>query len=201
MAVLVLVTLPNLLPHHLTLGPGWLLGVVGAVSVLVLLVVADEPGTPRAAVRWLGLGLTTVLILANTWMTGRLLDDLVTGGQATSSASVLLSSGALVWLANTILFGLLFWELDGGGPARRAAASPPPLDFAFPQQMNPEISPPGWRPVFADYLYVGLTNGLAFSPTDAMPLRARAKLMMALQAGASFLVLGLVVARAVNVLT
>jgi hypothetical protein len=85
--------------------------------------------------------------------------------------------------------------------ARRAAASPPPLDFAFPQQMNPEISPPGWRPVFADHLYVGLTNGLAFSPTDAMPLRARAKLMMALQAGASFLVLGLVVARAVNVLT
>ena len=36
--------------------------------------------------------------------------------------------------------------------------------------MNPEVSPPGWRPVFIDYLYVGLTNATAFSPTDAMPL-------------------------------
>jgi len=200
-AVLVLVTLPTLLPHHLTLGPGWVLAVVGVVAVLALLVVADEPGTRRALVRWLGLGLTTILILANTWTTGRLLDDLVTGGQATSSATVLLASGALVWLANTILFGLLFWELDGGGPARRPAASPPPRDFAFPQELNPEISPHGWRPVFADYLYLGFTNSLAFSPTDAMPLTARAKMMMTLEAVASFLVLGLVVARAVNVLT
>jgi hypothetical protein len=194
------VTLPILLPKHLTLGPGWLLAIVGGLAVVALLVVAEEPSTPGALVRWLGLALTTVLILAIAWTTVRLVDDLITGGQATSSASVLLSSGALVWLANAILFGLLFWELDGGGPARRAVASPP-RDFAFPQEMNPEISPPGWRPVFADYVYVGITNGLAFSPTDAMPLTARAKTIMALQAGASFLVLGLVVARAINVLT
>jgi hypothetical protein len=55
--------------------------------------------------------------------------------------------------------------------------------------------------VFVDYLYVGITNGVAFSPTDAMPLTPRAKMIMALEAGVSFLVLGLVVARAVNVLT
>jgi hypothetical protein len=201
LAVLVLVTLPILLPQHLTLGPGWLLAVVGGLAVLFLLVVADEPGTPRALVRWLGLGLTTILIIATTWITERLLYDLITGGKATSSAGVLLSSGALVWLANTILFGLLFWELDGGGPARRSAASPRPRDFAFPQELSPEIKPPGWRPVFVDYLYVGVTNGVAFSPTDAMPLTPRAKMIMALEAGVSFLVLGLVVARAVNVLT
>ena len=45
-----------------------------------------------------------------------------------------------------------------------------------------------------DYLYIGITNGLAFSPTDAMPLAAWAKLTMAVQAFISFVVLGLVIA-------
>jgi hypothetical protein len=41
----------------------------------------------------------------------------------------------------------------------------------------------------------------AFSPTDAMPLAPWAKIAMAVQAAISLAVLGLVVARAVNVLT
>src|SRR5690606_9614481 len=34
--------------------------------------------------------------------------------------------------------------------------------------------PPGWRPVFADYLFLGLSTGTAFSPTDTRPLTPRA---------------------------
>ena len=147
------------------------------------------------------IGLTFVLIVGGAWMTFRLADDLVTGGPSTSSASTLLSSGALVWVNNSILFGLLFWELDGGGPARRERGTKPYGDFAFPQQMTPKIAPPGWRPSFVDYLYVGITNGVAFSPTDAMPLSPWAKLTMSLQALISFVVIGLVIARAVNILT
>jgi len=41
---------------------------------------------------------------------------------------------------------------------------------------------------------------MAFSPTDVMPLAAWAKLTMAVQSVVSLLILGLVVARAVNVL-
>ena len=67
--------------------------------------------------------------------------------------------------------------------------------------MSPGIGSPDWRPSFVDYLYVGFTNGLAFSPTDAMPLTAWAKLTMAAQALISFVVVGLVIARAVNILT
>jgi hypothetical protein len=66
--------------------------------------------------------------------------------------------------------------------------------------MNPEIRPPGWRPVFLDYLYLGLTNGLAFSPTDVMPRAHWAKAAMALQSLLSLAVLSLVIARAVNIL-
>jgi hypothetical protein len=67
--------------------------------------------------------------------------------------------------------------------------------------MNPEIRPPGWRPVFFDYVYLGLTNGLAFSPTDVMPGARWAKGAMALQSLVSVVILSLVIARAVNILT
>jgi hypothetical protein len=30
--------------------------------------------------------------------------------------------------------------------------------LAFPQHMNQELAPLGWRPLFVDYLYLGLTN-------------------------------------------
>jgi len=45
------------------------------------------------------------------------------------------------------------------------------------------------------------TGSTAFSPTDVMPLAAWAKICMGVQALISLAVLGLVVARAVNVLT
>ena len=67
--------------------------------------------------------------------------------------------------------------------------------------MSPELAPPGWRPLFIDYLYLGMTNSLAFSPTDVMPLVPWAKIAMALQSLISLAILGLVVARAVNILT
>ena len=96
---------------------------------------------------------------------------------------------------------LLYWELDGGGAAARAHHLPTHNDFAFPQHQNPRIASPDWRPRFIDYLYLGFTNATAFSPTDAMPLAAWAKIAMAVQALVSIGILGLVIARAVNVFT
>ena len=59
---------------------------------------------------------------------------------------------------------------------------------------------PGWRPQFFDYLYLGFTNATAFSPTDVMPLARWAEAAMTMQAAGSLLILGLVIARAVNIL-
>jgi hypothetical protein len=78
---------------------------------------------------------------------------------------------------------------------------PPHPDFGFPQQFAPELARPDWRPQFVDYLYLGITNAVAFSPTDAMPLVSWAKLTMAIEAVVSLVILGLVIARAVNVFT
>jgi hypothetical protein len=73
--------------------------------------------------------------------------------------------------------------------------------LAFPQQLNSGIAPSDWQPRFIDYLYLGFTNATAFSPTDVMPLVPWAKITMAVQSVASIAILGLVVARAVNVFT
>ncbi len=61
------------------------------------------------------------------------------------------------------------------------------------------IAAPGWRPEFFDYLYLGFTDATAFSPTDVMPLARWAKLAMTVQAVSSLMILGLVIARAVNI--
>jgi uncharacterized membrane protein len=104
-------------------------------------------------------------------------------------------------VSNNLAFALLFWELDGGGAAARAHRTRDRLDLAFPQQINPHVAAPDWQPRFIDYLYLGFTNATAFSPTDVMPLAPWAKITMAIQSVISLAILGLVIARAVNVFT
>ena len=109
--------------------------------------------------------------------------------------------GSHVWLTNVIAFGLAYWELDLGGPVARAlAGARAGPDFQFPQDENPTSAREGWYPRLWDYLYMSLTNSIAFSPTDAMPLTRPAKALMAAGSGLSAVTILLVAARAVNIL-
>jgi hypothetical protein len=113
----------------------------------------------------------------------------------------LLLSGGTVWLTDAIAFGLAFWELDCGGPVARALATTPRKpDFQFPQDENKELARDSWAPRLLDYFYVSLTNSIAFSPTDAMPLTRPAKTLMAAESTLSAIAVLLVAARAVNIL-
>ena len=103
----------------------------------------------------------------------------------------------VVWLSNIITFALLFWELDEGGPRLRAERGRRNPDFQFPQDASGDS---GWNARLSDYLYVSLTNAIAVSPTDTMPLTRRAKGLMAADSLISYTIVILVVARAVNVL-
>jgi hypothetical protein len=199
-AVLAAIVLTLLLPDDLRLGPSWVLPLLEGV-LLVTLIVADPGSITRRSreLRVVGIALVAVLGLSAMVATGLLIDSLITGGPETQSAGELLQAGAIVWISNNIAFSLLYWELDCGGAAARAHDPERPPDFAFPQLLTPHISSPGWRPRFVDYLYLGFTNATAFSPTDAMPLAPWAKIAMAVQASISLALLGLVVARAVNV--
>jgi hypothetical protein len=49
-------------------------------------------------------------------------------------------------------------------------------------------------------VYVSFTNAIAFSPTDAMPLTRRVKMMMLVESAISATTVLLVAARAVNIL-
>jgi hypothetical protein len=200
-ALVVAISLGFFMPDGLTPGPRWLLPAVEGAFVVVFAVM--DPGRidrRSRAVRVVRMALEGLLAFGASWAGIRLVVDLIEGGPDTNSASDLLTAGGLVWTKLIIVFGLLFWELDSGGPGERAHESASFPDFAFPQHLSPEVAPPGWRPVFLDYLYLGFTNALAFSPTDAMPLTHRAKATMAVESAVSLLILGLVIARAVNVI-
>jgi hypothetical protein len=199
--LIVAMALPFLLPSKFSLVPAWIIPVVEAM-LLVALVVADPGRIDRRStvVRALSVGLVVILVAGATFATARLVVDLIRGGPETSSPGQLLRVGSLVWIYIIIAFSFLYWELDGEGPEARARATPEFPDLAFPEHLNPHVARPGWRPEFFDYLYLGFTDATAFSPTDVMPLSRWAKLAMTVQATACLIVMGLVIARAVNIL-
>ena len=130
----------------------------------------------------------------------------------TEDGPTLLLGALQIWLTNVIGFALLFWELDRGGPVvrtQRTRENLPPADFRFPQDEDHDASPEvaahssrtsNWLPGFVDYFYFSLSDSMAFSPTDVMPLTHRAKLLMGLEAFAGFVLLALVIARGVSLL-
>ncbi len=188
------------LPGDAAVRVPWLLPAIEAALVVVLL--TGDPSGPveRRRLRTIALVLVGFLVAAALWGTAFLVADLIRGKGVSQSARELLATGAVVWLGNNLAFALLYWLIDGGGPHARSRRSIP-VDFAFPQHMSPELAPPGWRPVFLDYLHLGFTNATAFSPTDVMPLTHRAKGAMVVQATLALALFGLIVARAVNAFT
>jgi len=200
-AVLAVIVMTILLPNSLIAHPRW--GVPLVEGLLLVAVMIGDPGKidrRSRTVRTLSVTLIALLVATTLWCTTQLIAELIQGGPATSSGGALLAAGGIVWLSNCLAFGLLYWELDSGGPAVRAHGLPAHPDFAFPQHMSPELAAKDWRPRFVDYMYLGFTSATAFSPTDIMPLRAWNKIAMMVQSTISLALLGLVIARAVNVL-
>src|SRR5262245_56462976 len=203
LTVLVLIILPFLLPTRFGSGAvRWVLFTV-ELGLLIALTLLDPGRIDRRSreIRALGIALTVALVLGALAATTHLVAELLDGAPKLNSANVLLRTGGLVWLDTILTFALLYWELDSGGPAARRFEAPPYPDFAFPEQLNPHVAPPDWRPEFVDYLYLGFTNAVAFSPTDVMPLARWAKLLMTVQSLTSLVILSLVIANAVNILS
>ena len=175
----------------------WLLLAAPALLLMLLLLAVPLAELSPGRVRNVGFGLLGLLVASDAVAVGVLLAALAGSSAASLSAGDLLAHGAVVWLTNIITFGLLFWQLDEGGPRLRAERGRPDPDFQFPQDARRRA---GWSPRLSDYLYVSLTNAIAVSPTDTMPLTRRAKGLMAVESLISYAVVILVVARAVNVL-
>jgi uncharacterized membrane protein len=200
--IVITVVLRLAVPRRESIGPHW---VVPAVEVTLLVVLlAASPDDVRRHARWfrrLSIALILSLVAVAMASTAILIYELITGSKVAQSADSLLASGTLVWAGNALVFGLLYWQLDSGGPLGRRRSERPYPDFAFSQHLSPEVAPPGWRPRYVDYFVLGLTTSTAFSPTDVMPMAPWAKLTMAMQSLISLTVVGLVIARAVNAFT
>ena len=200
-ALLVAAGLPLLMPQHLLPVPSWVEpAILGALLVAMVTVDPGRIDERSRPAHYCRIAIVFTLIFGTAWVTAVLTRDLIYGNAAiTNSGPELLRAGGLVWVSQVITFAFLYWEVDLGGPGQRAHKERQYPDLAFPQDLNHEVRRPGWRPVFTDYLYLGLTNGLAFSPTDTIPIASWAKLAMGIQSIASLSILGLVIARAVNI--
>ncbi len=177
----------------------WLVPVMPEVALLVPLAFSRrrmhvvQEGERRSV----ALELLAIVGVTNAALVVALLASLVRGDEK-SGGELLLKAGS-VWSTNVIAFGLLYWALDRGGPVRRLMPDPPPPDLQFPQMENPQLAAPGWHPRLIDYVYVSFTNSIAFSPTDAMPLSRKAKVLMMFESAVSAVTVVLVAARAVNI--
>jgi uncharacterized membrane protein len=197
--VLIVILLQNALPQDLSLNIQREVSILEAVMLLLLLVFAPKRiHNHHLPMRLLSLGLTGVMTLSNTASAIKLINHLVNG--SANNGTTLLLSGASIWLTNIVIFALWFWEFDRGGPGARAQAMVRYPDFLFPQMEDPQLAAVHWHPTFFDYLYISFTNASAFSPTDVLPLTRWAKMLMLFQSVTSLLTVGLVVARAVNIL-
>ena len=197
--MLAAIALQLALPDRLTVGPAWLVPALeGGLLIGLSLATPKELEHEHSRRRALALGLTALVSAANVFslyeLTHFLLHHNVGKGRE------LIFSGMLIWLTNFLIFALWYWELDRGGPGKRAAGQDEAPDFLFPQMSDDRIEPKDWRPRFIDYLYVSLTNATAFSPTDTMPLSPWSKILMGVQSVLSLVTIGLIVSRAVNIL-
>jgi hypothetical protein len=127
-----------------------------------------------------------------------LVAGLVSANTSDLSGGELLLTGFAIYTTDLVVFGLIFWEVEAGGPmVRLESPARDTIEFRFPQDDDTSA---GWKPGVWDYLYVSLTNSIAFSPTDTMPLTLRAKALMGVESFVAAVTVLLVAARAVNVL-
>lgn len=188
------------LPDKLTLGPDWLLPAAEGL-LLIGLVVTTPRGAearPRPRRRGFAVGLALFVAAVNLVALGLLVHFVVRSGKGAGYELVL--SGAEIWATNVLIFAVVYWELDGGGPeGRRRPAPPPPWELLFaPMTLDDRERALSWRPGFVDYLYTSFTNCTAFSPTDTMPLSLRAKGLMMVQGLAALVTIGVIIARAIG---
>ena len=201
LAILVVLLLLAILPGHVTALPVWV-SYVAAVAVLFPMVAV---GLTSGNTLCLNIERTIIILLASAYVANTIAEladmiGVVTLQPKGNNAFSLLSSSVAIWVANVLAFSLLYWQIDGGGPQAQASDPNVKPEWAFPQPAKPEDLPADWRPLFLDYLYLGYNTATAFSPTDALPITRRAKMLMMIESTISLLTMVIILSRAINVI-
>lgn len=197
----VALVLARALPDRIRLVPGLAL-YLPVMAVLASMLAVRCTGGVR---RWLRVERAMVLLLcvimtiATLGGLAGLIRAIVSNSNAIDGV-YLLTSSIVLWVGNVLIFSLLYWQIDLGGPEARLHHRVTHPDWLFPQVGLPQEMVPGWHPTFVDYLFLAFTTATAFSPTDTLPLTARAKLLMMAESAISLVNLAAVAARAINIL-
>ena len=201
LASLLIILLLALLPGRVRLVPAWVPYALGVVLLLPMAGVRLSSGDARALrlERRIILVMVTLFVLGTVSNLANMVVFLV-ARSAELNGLQLLETSVSIWFTNVFAFGLLYWQLDRGGPEARMNGSGAPPDWLFPQIGAGDEAPRGWTPAFVDYLFLAYCTATAFSPTDALPLTSRAKLLMMLQSAISLATIVVVAARAINIL-
>lgn len=197
--IAVIIGIQLALPRDVTVGPKWLvpgLELAGALVLGPVLIFTALTGRVRRAVATSYLALLICASVLNGVLLLFSLLDFSPHPQ-TENGDVLLFAGFGVLVINVLSFALVYWELDGGGPAARSLGTHPP-DFLFPQQADEDAT---WQPTLFDYTFTAYTNIIAFSPTDTMPLTHRVKALFMVQSSVSLVTILVTMSRAINLLT
>ncbi|HEX3370316.1 MAG TPA: hypothetical protein VHS56_12120 [Candidatus Cybelea sp.] len=201
LAVLALPVILAILPGRYQLVPLWVPFVAAAVLAIPMVAAGMAPGSLfwRRAERTTAAVILPVGALMEFVLLALLLRDMARAHSGISGLTLLTTSIA-IWTQNILIFALAYWQIDRGGPAGRVSGWQGRTDFSFPRGDPEDNVPADWLPVFADYLSLAFNTSAAFSPTDVLPLRPRAKMMMMLQSIISLITVIAVGARAINIL-
>lgn len=201
LTILVVLGLLAVLPDRIRLFPVWF-AYVATIAVLASMAAVSLTG---ATARWRRVErmimLFFVVVSGGGTLTGlaSVIREMVNRSKEIDGL-VLLSSSVGMWVTNVLTFSLLYWQIDRGGPEARMNNAGRRPDWLFPQTGVPEDAPPDWRPTFVDYLFLAFSTATAFSPTDALPLTSRAKMLMMLESAISLMTIVVVASRAINIL-
>ena len=134
------------LPGNVHVLPVW---VSYAASLAILIPIIAVTFT-KGNTLWLRIERTMIILAAAAYVadvTAELVDlvGLVTLHPGTANAFSLLSSSVAIWTVNVLMFALLYWQIDRGGPYARASKLKVRPDWVFPQPLSPEDLPTAWR--------------------------------------------------------
>jgi len=202
LAIVAVVLLLALLPDRVRVFPTWLPCLLGIAMIVPMVALS----LATAKTPWLRIeGIITVLFVLTAGF--GVIDELKSllssmlrrPGEVTGLQ--LLTSSIVVWASNVLIFSVVYWRTDRGGPEARASHASTKRDWLFPADGAPEDVPVNWRPTFIDYLFLSYCTATAFSPAEAQPLTARGKLLLMLESIISLVTIIAIAARAINILS
>jgi len=200
LAILSVLFLLVSLPHRLRILPQWVPYTVALLTIVTMVALMRAQTTVWLRIERVVLTGFFLMYGAAILIQLTVLMDSMLHHPSDVSGLQLLASSLAVWGTSIVMFSLVYWRIDRGGPEARVNNRKVRPDWSFPIEESLAM-PPNWSPTYIDYLFFAFTTATSFSPTEAMPLTHRAKLLMMLQGLISLVTILAVAARAINILS